>query len=40
MLTEMTGEERLDWMAYFDVKDEERRDRELDARGKAKIGSR
>jgi len=36
----MTGEERLDWFAYYSLKDEERRDRDLDARGKANLRSR
>lgn len=40
MLAEMTGEERLGWHAYYSIKDDERRDRDLDARGKSKVRSR
>ena len=37
MLAEMSGPELQDWKAYFELKEESRRDAALDAKGKAAL---
>ena len=35
----MTGEELQDWKAWFEIKEEQRRDEALDAKGKAALAA-
>lgn len=37
MLREMSGEQVREWKAYFEIEHDDRRGRELDRKGKAKL---
>jgi len=37
MLREMSGQHVQDWLAYFSIQEDERRDAALDAKGKASL---